>query len=117
MTMFTRLSRAGLVLAFGLAAAGAAAPAMAEGNKADTRNPQHSMQGQSAQQHAATPMVQDESDNRGTRALNLLMAKGYTQYSDFERQGKNYTAKVTQDGETMQVVINPDAGTITESEG
>lgn len=99
----------GLGLMLGLIA-GIAGPALAEGNKQQSAMPdQH-------QQASATPMIQDEGDNRGTRALNLLMAKGYTQYRDFERQGSNYTATVTEDGETMQVVINPDAGTITEKE-
>ena len=51
------------------------------------------------------------------RALNLLMAKGYTEYSDFERQGKNYTATVTEDGKSIQVLFNPDAGVIAETEG
>ena len=101
----------GLGLTLGLIT-GIAGPALAEGSKQ-----QGAMQDQSQQQASATPMVQDESDNRGTRALNLLMAKGYTQYTDFERQGSNFTATVTEEGETMQVVINPDAGTITEKEG
>lgn len=94
-----------LAAALGLAAGLAAPAAFAEGG-----------QQKHMQQQAAAPMIQDEGDNRGTRALNLLMAKGYTQYSDFQKQGTNYTAQVTKNGETMQVVINPDAGTITEKQ-
>ena len=116
MRMTEAFRTTGLALALGLTA-GLAGPALAEGGKQHDAMKEQSSQQQSQQQASATPMVQDESDNRGTRALNLLMAKGYTEYSDFERQGKNYTATVTENGETMEVVINPDAGTITETEG
>ncbi len=112
MRMTEAFRKTGLALALGLAA-GLAGPAFAAGGQQQDAMPDQATQ----KQASATPMMRDESDNRGTRALNLLMAKGYTQYSDFEKQGRNYTATVTENGETMHVVINPDAGTVTRMEG
>ena len=51
---------------------------------------------------------------RMTEALNLLEAKGYGTFRDFRADGKNFDATVRQDGKSFTVVVDPDAGHITQ---
>jgi hypothetical protein len=51
--------------------------------------------------------------SRATRALNMLMARGYGDYSDFKPQGDNFTATVDYQGRRTPVLIDPGAGKIT----
>lgn len=53
-----------------------------------------------------------QEDNRATTALNLLVANGYTQWSDFHRTGNYFEARVIKDGRPMLVRVDPDAKTI-----
>ena len=50
---------------------------------------------------------------RDTKALNMLEAQGYTDFSNFRPDGKNFAADVTQGGKSRAVTIDPDSGTIT----
>ena len=50
---------------------------------------------------------------RETRALNLIEAKGYGDYTDFHAAGKNFTAQVDSHGKRFTVVANPDTGRVT----
>lgn len=49
---------------------------------------------------------------RMTSALNLLEAKGYASFSNFKRDGANFSATVTKNGHNETVIVNPDSGTI-----
>jgi hypothetical protein len=52
--------------------------------------------------------------DRETQALNVLEAKGYGgSYTDFQREGSNYSALVTHDGKQQKMMIDPDRGTVT----
>ncbi len=51
--------------------------------------------------------------DRMTAALNLLEAKGYGGFSDFKRNGKDFTASVSQNGQHFTVTVDPDSGQIT----
>lgn len=52
--------------------------------------------------------------DRETQALNVLEAKGYGgNYTDFQRDGSNYSAMVTHKGKQQKVIIDPDTGTVT----
>jgi hypothetical protein len=52
--------------------------------------------------------------DRETQALNVLEAKGYGgNYTDFQRDGRNYSAMVMHNGKQQKVMIDPDRGTIT----
>lgn len=74
---------------------------------------------------AATPpaakaaLAQLRSDNtpparRETRALNLIEAKGFGDYSDFHAVGKNFSAQVMAHGQKLRVIANPDTGQVTQ---
>jgi hypothetical protein len=63
--------------------------------------------------HVATPMRDDMSAKRMTKALNLLEAKGYGAFNDFKANGQDYSAMVTQNGHSMTVLVDPDSGQVT----
>jgi hypothetical protein len=52
-------------------------------------------------------------ERRETRALNWLEATGNRDFSDVQRDGRNYRATVTNDGTQQIVIVNPDTGQIT----
>ena len=52
------------------------------------------------------------SDERDTRALNLLEANGYAQIVQFHPDGKNFDATVMQGGKDVRVTVDPDSGRI-----
>ncbi len=56
----------------------------------------------------------DQQGLRATAALNLLEAKGDGQFSNFSRSGRDFTAVVTKEGKTMQVLIKPDSRQIVQ---
>ncbi len=59
-------------------------------------------------------MAAERLVDRETSALNVLEAKGYGgNYTDFQRDGSNYSAMVTHNGKQQKVIIDPDAGTVT----
>jgi hypothetical protein len=51
--------------------------------------------------------------SRATKALNMLMARGYGDYSDFRPRGDDFTATVDYQGRRTPVLIDPAAGKIT----
>ena len=53
-----------------------------------------------------------QEESRATTALNLLVANGYTQWSDFRKAGKDYEARAIRDGRAMLVRIDPDTHTV-----
>jgi len=53
------------------------------------------------------------TENRETAALNLLGANGYSDFTNFRTDGKNFEATVLRNGKTETVVVNPDAKTVT----
>jgi hypothetical protein len=68
---------------------------------------------------AAAATAHARSDNtptarRETKALNLIEAKGYGDYTDFHAVGKNFAAQVMAHGRTLTVIANPDTGQVTQ---
>jgi len=61
----------------------------------------------------AASMQDDPSSERATKALNLLEAKGYTQFSNFRPTGRDFEATVTRDGRQSVVMIDPDADRVS----
>lgn len=59
-------------------------------------------------------MPEHHRANRETRALNLLEAKGYGDFSGFHRDGQNFAAMVLSQNKPVRVIVNPDAGTVTK---
>jgi hypothetical protein len=59
-------------------------------------------------QMAGTGMDEEEA----TKALNLLMSRGYGEFSDFKPHGNDFTAVVNYQGRRMPVLIDPSAGKI-----
>ncbi len=57
----------------------------------------------------ATPTARRE-----TKALNLIEANGYGDYTDFHAVGKNFAAQVDRHGQRLTVIANPDTGQVTQ---
>jgi len=51
--------------------------------------------------------------DRATRALNLLADSGYVQVSALRPAGTDFIATVTQDGQPVDVTVDPDDGRVT----
>jgi hypothetical protein len=51
--------------------------------------------------------------DRATMALNALESQGYTRFSNFRPDGRDFAADVIRDGRTMHVLIAPETGNIT----
>jgi hypothetical protein len=66
-----------------------------------------------AQHHQKAKVVQISASDRETQALNLLEAKGYGSFTNFQPAGKDYTATVTHDGHAMNVRVDPISGMVT----
>ena len=47
-----------------------------------------------------------------TKALNLLEAKGYINFTNFHKVGNVFEATVTEKGKRITVTVNPDSGTV-----
>ncbi|HET6607438.1 MAG TPA: PepSY domain-containing protein [Rhodopila sp.] len=45
---------------------------------------------------------------RATHALNMLEDQGFSQFTNFQADGQNFSADVVKHGHVMQVTINPD---------
>lgn len=52
---------------------------------------------------------------RITQALNILESAGYGDFRGFHADGKNFTASVTQHGQTFRVVVDPESGQATRT--
>src|SRR5882757_6603394 len=98
-----RIALTAVALMFSAGAAFAATPA-----STPTANPaQH--------HHAQTATYQriNQTENRETKALNLLEAQGYASFSNFKSDGNEYSATVAKNGHTMTVMVDPVNGRIT----
>jgi len=51
---------------------------------------------------------------RITKALNLLEAKGYGDFTNFRADGSNYQANIVSGGQPLVVTIDPDSGQVTQ---
>ncbi len=50
--------------------------------------------------------------DRATTALNLLEEKGYRDFSSFRQTGRDYAITASQNGKSVNVVVNPDTRTV-----
>jgi L-lactate utilization protein LutC len=69
-----------------------------------------------AQHHAAMHAAnyrENQREDRETKALNLLEAKGDTQFSHFKADGLDFSAVVAKNGQNSTVVVDPDNGQVT----
>ena len=55
----------------------------------------------------------DPREARMTRALNLLEAKGYGDFSGFKQAGTEFAATVMRNGKQTVVTVNPDSDQVT----
>lgn len=55
----------------------------------------------------------DPEGDRAVTALNTLMAAGYESYSDFQADGRNFSAYATRNGSTERVIIDPESRSVT----
>jgi hypothetical protein len=102
-----------VILALGMAAgpagvvlaAGPAAPSSTSVNA----TPSHSAPVMPIARHEGTDLQGD----RMTRALNLLEANGYGDFSNFQQSGNDFTARVTRNGKPFTLLVNPDTNQIT----
>jgi hypothetical protein len=72
-------------------------------------------QAQTSHHHAQAGKYQriNQTENRETKALNLLEAKGYASFSNFKPDGKDYSATVAKNGHNMTVMVDPVSGRVT----
>ena len=116
---------AAAVLALALATGGAYAQTQSGTGSGTTQQPMTHSGG--TMQHSGSAMGKTKStgmarkasakshemDDRATKALNLLVANGYTTFDSFTADGRNFRARATKNGQMENVVIDPDAGTVT----
>ena len=68
---------------------------------------------------SAAPLAVDERssvdarERRETRAMNLIGAAGYDDFSNFTSDGRNFRATATKGGQRISVLVNPDSGRVT----
>ena len=104
-----RLRIVSLSTAFALVVAGSALAA------APSSNPQAAASAATGDSPAAirqrvNRLINGES--RETDALNLLDAKGYPDFTNFRRDGRNFEATVTRDGKSETVWVDPDTKSV-----
>lgn len=113
-TLMTGVS--GIALAADTAATSAPKPAAAQATAPVTPAAPSTVTAAKPTMHHAAMMRhprRDRSDDRGTKALNLLEASGYAQIEQFRPDGKNFDATVKQGGKEVQVTVDPDSGQIS----
>jgi hypothetical protein len=97
------MKRVALVIATLVLSAGAAIAAT-PGNSSAMKQPMMPAQTQSSDWRA----------NQETKALNLLEAQGFSNFTGFRPAGQDqYAANVVQHGRSMTVHVNPQDGQIT----
>ncbi|HUB96074.1 MAG TPA: hypothetical protein VL993_09160 [Stellaceae bacterium] len=57
--------------------------------------------------------VADAREHRQTRAMNLIGAAGYNDFSNLTRDGKNFRATAMKGQQSVSVLVNPDTGSVT----
>jgi hypothetical protein len=101
------------------AARSAAAPTPMAANAAAASGTSRAGAGEMSTTSASGASARHDMDNgnaegsRATKALNMLMARGYGDYSDFQPRGDAFTATVDYQGRRTPVLIDPGAGKIT----
>jgi hypothetical protein len=55
----------------------------------------------------------DARERRETRAMNLIGAAGYQDFSDFRSEGRDFRATVLKEGQRIAVRVDPDSGKVT----
>jgi hypothetical protein len=71
---------------------------------------------------SAAPLAADERsladarEHRQTRAMNLIGAAGYGDFTDLTADGKNFRATAMKGGQRIAVVVDPDDGRVTPAQ-
>jgi hypothetical protein len=63
--------------------------------------------------HVSAAARNNMVEQRMTKALNLLEAKGYGAFENFKADGQDYSATVIQSGHSMTILVDPDSGRVT----
>jgi hypothetical protein len=69
---------------------------------------------------SAAPLAADERsladarEHRQTRAMNLIGAAGYDDFTDLTKDGKNFRATAMKGGQRLSVLVDPDGGRVTQ---
>ena len=100
-----RIALIAAAVSLGAGAAMAATPNSVSGQISDQHRHHHRMAMSMARGAGSTAA-------RETRALNLLEAQGYGSFTDFAPAGKDFTAKVTQNGHVSTMRIDPESGQV-----
>jgi len=104
-----RIALIAVVLSLGAGAAFAATP-----NTSSTAHPTPPTQTQAQhEKHRAKVQNINAREDRETKALNLLEARGYTYFSNFKPDGRDYSASVAKNGHNMNVLVDPAKGVVT----
>ena len=115
-----RIALLAAVLSLGAGAAFAATPNTTSptqpAENAQTQaqhHPHHMAKAQKTNAHKAKAQNINAREDRETKALNLLEAKGYTYFSNFKPDGRDYSATVAKNGHNMTVLVDPAKGQVT----
>lgn len=114
-----RIALIAAVLGLGAAPALAATATMSSSTAANPptqqqqQQPMHGTMKQHVAAHRINYQRENRRANRETEALNLLEAKGYTQFNHFQRDGHDFSAVVAKNGQKSTVVVHPNSGEIT----
>jgi len=71
---------------------------------------------------SAAPLAADERsladmrEQRQTRAMNLIGAAGYDDFSGLTADGNNFRATAMKGGQRMSVLVDPDGGHVTPAQ-
>jgi hypothetical protein len=71
---------------------------------------------------SAAPLAADERsladarEHRQTRAMNLIGAAGYDDFTDLAADGKNFRATAMKSGQRVSVLVDPDDGRVTPAQ-
>ncbi len=101
------------LLAVALSLGAGTAFAATTGNSSANPAPAPQAQVQHHHRHMATARRINAREDRETKALNLLEAKGYASFTNFKPDGRDYAATVAKNGHNMTVRVDPHSGQIT----
>jgi hypothetical protein len=71
---------------------------------------------------SAAPLAADERsladarEHRQTRAMNLIGAAGYDDFTDFAKDGNDFRATAIKGGQRISVLVNPDDGRVRRAQ-
>jgi hypothetical protein len=109
------MKRVALIVAvLGLSAGTAFAATPGTSAMSSARQTRSQAQPAMSQHRIAMAERSDWRANQETRALNLLEAQGFANFTDFRRAGNDqYAANVLQHGRDVTIHVNPQDGQIT----